>query len=106
MVVHDIKSREEFTKAINGPKLVLIDCFATWCGPCKAIAPKVDQLSVEHSDDVDVYKIDVDNSPEIAQELGVRSMPTFIFFKGGEKLDEVVGANPQALIAGITKNKA
>ncbi|KAF3483118.1 thioredoxin [Arthroderma uncinatum] len=105
MVVNNIKNREEYNKAIAGPKLVLIDCFATWCGPCKAISPKVDSLSEEYGSEVDFYKVDVDDCPEIAQELGVRSMPTFVFFKGGERLEDVVGATAQPIILALNKHK-
>ena len=75
---------------------MIIDCFATWCGPCKVIAPKVVDMSKEFPN-ARFYKLDVDEVPDVAQELGVRAMPTFIFFKDGEKVDEVVGANPAKL---------
>lgn len=75
---------------------MIIDCFATWCGPCKVIAPKVVEMSKEFPN-ARFYKLDVDDVPDVAQELGVRAMPTFIFFKDGEKVDEVVGANPTKL---------
>lgn len=77
-------------------KLVVVDCFATWCGPCKAIAPKVVELSNSHPE-VLFTKFDVDEIPELAQELGIRAMPTFLFFKNGERVDEMVGANPNKL---------
>lgn len=78
----------------------MIDCFATWCGPCKAIAPKVAELSKNY-ENVKFYQIDVDQLSDVAAELGIRAMPTFILFKNGEKLTDVVGANPQALESGI-----
>lgn len=65
-------------------------------GPCRVIAPKVVQFSVDYPD-VDFYKIDVDEVSSVAAELGVRAMPTFFLFKKGEKVGEVVGANPSAL---------
>lgn len=78
--------------------------FATWCGPCKAIAPKVVELSnTEEFANVRFYKLDVDEVSDVAQELGVRAMPTFLIFKDGQKVGEVVGANPQALEAAVRK---
>ncbi|EEH22651.2 thioredoxin [Paracoccidioides brasiliensis Pb03] len=85
------------------PSLVVIDCYATWCGPCKMIAPKLVEFS-ESYPNVAFYKVDVDECPDIAQELGVRAMPTFIFFKDGQKVDEVMGAVPQAVEAAIKKH--
>jgi len=104
MGVTFLKNRAEFQSALESKKLVVVDAFAEWCGPCKVIAPQVSKWSEEHTD-VDFVKFDVDESPDIAQELGIRAMPTFLFFKGGEKVTEVVGVNPPALIAAITNNK-
>ncbi|RJE19578.1 Thioredoxin [Aspergillus sclerotialis] len=99
--VQTISSKEEFQeKVINSKELVVVDCFATWCGPCKAIAPKVAEFSETYSQ-AKFYQIDVDQLSEVAAELGIRAMPTFILFKGGEKVQDVVGANPPALEAGI-----
>ncbi|KAE8378765.1 thioredoxin [Aspergillus bertholletiae] len=101
--VIDIKSAAEFKEKVlsenAGP--VVVDCFAEWCGPCKAISPKLAALSTVHTG-AKFYKIDVDELSEVAAELGIRAMPTFIFFKNGQKVNEVVGANPPALEAGIT----
>merc|ERR1711915_1162033 len=83
--------------------LMVLDCFATWCGPCKVIAPQVVKMSDTYKD-ARFYKIDVDDVPDVAQELGVRAMPTFFLFKNGEKVSEVVGANPKALEAAIQNN--
>ena len=81
---------------------MIIDCFATWCGPCKTIAPKVVALSNTYPS-ARFYKIDVDELPEVAQELGVRAMPTIFAFRDGEKKGNVVGANPQALHSLVEK---
>jgi len=102
MGVHNIANKDEFSAALKEHKLTVVDAFATWCGPCKAIAPAVVQFSEEYPD-VHFTKIDVDDVPDIAQELGIRVMPTFLIFKGEEKLAEVVGANPKALEAAIKK---
>lgn len=80
---------------------MVLDCMATWCGPCKVIAPHVVKLSNDTFPDVKFYKIDVDEVSDVAQDLGVRAMPTFVIFKDGEKVGEVVGANPKALEAAV-----
>ena len=80
----------------------MIDCFATWCGPCKVIAPEVVKLAKKYTS-TRFYKLDVDDVPDVAHELGVRAMPTFLLFKDGKKVGEVVGANKQALEAAVQK---
>ncbi|KAL3464288.1 thioredoxin-like protein [Aspergillus heterothallicus] len=99
--VKPIKTKEEYLeKIINGKGPVVLDCYAEWCGPCKAIAPKVAQFA-EENPGVQFYQIDVDELSDVAAEIGVRAMPTFIFFNNGEKVNEVVGANPPAIAAGV-----
>ncbi|KAI9821757.1 MAG: Cytoplasmic thioredoxin isoenzyme 2 [Pycnora praestabilis] len=83
-------------------QVMVLDCFATWCGPCKVIAPQVVNLSDKYPT-ARFYKLDVDEVPDVAQELGIRAMPTFKLFKNGEEIAEVVGANPKALEAAIQK---
>jgi thioredoxin 1 len=70
---------------------VLVDFTATWCGPCKALAPIVDKFADEFQGKVKVGKLDIDESPEITAKYGVRSVPTVIIFKGGQKLNQHVG---------------
>ncbi|KAK5695069.1 thioredoxin trx1 [Elasticomyces elasticus] len=104
--VHNLKSKAEFDEALGDKEtLMVLDCFATWCGPCKVIAPQVVKFSDTYPD-ARFYKIDVDEVPDVAQELSVRAMPTFLLFKGGEKVGEVVGANPVALENAIKTNLA
>ncbi|BDD62748.1 thioredoxin trx1 [Monascus purpureus] len=97
-----LTSKAEFQeKVIDSKELVVIDCFATWCGPCKAIAPKVAQLS-ETYPQAKFYQFDVDTLPDLAAELGIRAMPSFLFYKDGKRLeDDVIGANPSQLEASI-----
>jgi thioredoxin 1 len=99
-----VRSKSNFEKALAeaGESLVVLDCFATWCGPCKVIAPKIVELAKEFSQ-AHFYKIDVDAVSDVAQELGISAMPTFILFKNGEKVDKVVGANEKAVKAAIEK---
>ena len=75
---------------------------ATWCGPCKVIAPQIVKMS-DAFPSVRFYKLDVDDVPDVAQELGVRAMPTFYIFNKGDKVNEVVGANQKALEAMVQK---
>ncbi|CAA9965057.1 Thioredoxin [Pyrenophora teres f. maculata] len=104
--VHNLQCKADFDAAIaDKDTLMVLDCFATWCGPCKVIAPQVVKFS-EAYPNARFYKIDVDEVPDVAQELGIRAMPTFLFFKGGDKVAEVVGANPKALEAAIQSNIA
>ncbi|KAF9874662.1 ankyrin repeat protein [Colletotrichum karsti] len=96
-------TKDEFEKALKDNKAVILDAFATWCGPCKAIAPVLANLSnVDKNGGLYFVKIDVDEVPDLSQDLGIRAMPTFIIFKNGEKAQEIVGANPPALTQAIT----
>jgi len=100
MGVHNVANKAEFDSAIKDNKVVVLDAFATWCGPCKVIAPQVVKFSDEFPA-AHFIKVDVDEVPDVAQELGVRAMPTFMIFKNGEKIQEIVGANAKSLFAGI-----
>ncbi|RHZ52932.1 hypothetical protein CDV55_104043 [Aspergillus turcosus] len=96
MGVAELTSLQEFRSAVADNMLVLVDAYAEWCGPCKAIAPKVELFSNQYAN-VKFFKVDVDKVPDVAQELGVSSMPSFYLFQGGDYVDKVVGANPGLL---------
>ncbi|KAJ5747033.1 uncharacterized protein N7511_008729 [Penicillium nucicola] len=87
-------------KVLESPEPAILDCFAVWCGPCKAIAPKYHQWSDQYTQ-VKFYTFDVDAVPDLSAELGVRAMPTFMLFKDGQKVTEVVGASVPAIEQGI-----
>ncbi|KAI0872951.1 thioredoxin-like protein [Hypoxylon argillaceum] len=98
MTVHNIESKVAFDEAVKTHSVVIVDAFATWCGPCKAIAPIVAKISDEEQfKDFFFVKIDVDDLPELSQELGITAMPTFVAFKNGELSGKVVGAKPDAI---------
>lgn len=97
-------SKNDFDEAMaEKDKLIVIDFFATWCGPCKVIAPQVVKFSDKYPT-AKFFKLDVDDVADVAHEVGVRAMPTFILFRNGEKLTDVVGANPKALEAAIVEH--
>lgn len=76
--------------------LAMVDFWAVWCGPCQIIAPHVEALATEYADKVKVAKLDVDQSPQTPARFGVRSIPSVLFFRGGELVDQVVGAVPKS----------
>lgn len=91
-----ISSEEEFKNAISASSLVVVDFFAVWCGPCKMIAPMLEKFSNDYSS-AKFYKVDVDQLPSVAASNEVTSMPTLLFFKSGELVGKVIGANPAAI---------
>lgn len=89
-----IESKDFRSEVLDANNLVVLDLFATWCGPCKMVAPIIDELSKEMTD-VKFFKLDVDNNGDIAEKYQVASIPTLLFFKNGEVVDRLVGFRPK-----------
>jgi len=88
------------TEVVNSDQPVLVDFTATWCGPCRQIAPLVDQLADEYEGKAKVAKLDIDESPETARRFQIRGVPTILVFKGGKVVDQQVGLAPKTVLAG------
>ena len=87
-------------EVVNNDAPVLVDFTATWCGPCRQIAPLVDQLADEYKGRAKIAKLDIDESPETARRFQIRGVPTILIFKGGEVVDQQVGLAPKTVLAG------
>ncbi|WP_160034827.1 thioredoxin [Paenibacillus sp. An7] len=86
-------SDQSFNSEVEGTGTVLVDFWAPWCGPCKMLAPILEELAADVGDDVKIAKVNVDENPESASRFGVMSIPTLILFKDGQPVDKVVGLN-------------
>ena len=91
-VVH--LTEEDFEQGISNG-LTLVDFWAEWCAPCKALSPTIDQIAEDYQDQVKVAKVDIDSNPNIPGKFGIRGIPTVILFKDGAQLDIMVGNSPQ-----------
>ncbi|MGM1021892.1 MAG: thioredoxin [Bacillota bacterium] len=99
-------SDQSFNAEVEGTGIVLVDFWAPWCGPCKMIAPILEDLATEVGDSVKIAKVNVDENPESASRFGVMSIPTLIVFKDGQPVDKVVGLNSkEALKSMLAKHQ-
>ena len=94
-----ISDAEFKAKVLDSQVPVLVDFWAAWCGPCRAIAPYVEEIAKEYSGKALVAKLDTDANPMTPMQYGIMGIPTLIFFKGGKEVDRLVGAAPKQMIA-------
>jgi thioredoxin 1 len=106
IMVKHLESMDDFNTMLetSKTKLVVVDFTATWCGPCKYIGPIFEKLA-EENPDIEFVKVDVDEADDVAAHCGVRAMPTFQFFRNGEKIEEMMGADQNKLAALVAKLK-
>ncbi|XP_044742818.1 thioredoxin-2 [Chrysoperla carnea] len=106
MATIHVKDQSEFNSKLEeaGEKLVVVDFFATWCGPCKLIAPKLEELSAELAEKIVIIKVDVDECEDLAATYNISSMPTFVFIKNKTQVDSFSGANYDKLKLTINKH--
>lgn len=98
-----VATNATFDDLIQSKKLVIADFWATWCGPCRMIAPILDELEQEMADQIEVVKVNVDDADEIAAQFRIMSIPTLLFFKDGKVVDKTVGAMPKPVLAAKIK---
>ena len=87
-----------FDELLGSNKVVVADFWATWCGPCKAMGPSIDELSAEYEGQALIGKVDVEENNDLAEKYAIRSVPTIIFFKDGEMVDKTVGLQSKAVL--------
>ncbi|GLZ54938.1 MULTISPECIES: thioredoxin [Actinomycetospora] len=85
-------------EVLNSDKPVVVDFWATWCGPCKMVAPVLEEIAQEHGDKITVAKLDIDQNQATARDYQVMSIPTMIVFQGGKPVKQIVGAKPKAAL--------
>lgn len=93
-----VTSENFATEVLQSPLPVLVDFWAAWCGPCRAVAPTVEALASEYAGKLKVVKLDVDESGDVAGQFGVQSIPTLILFKGGQPVERMIGNVPKPAI--------
>jgi thioredoxin 1 len=104
MAADYIQDESEFDSLLATEPLLVIDCTAAWCGPCKLVAPLMDQLAEEYRDQAKVFKLDLDANKPVAKRFGIRSIPAVMIFKQGELAETLVGAKPYEEFSGaLTK---
>ncbi len=89
-----IQDEAEFDALLESEKLFVVDCTASWCGPCKLVAPLIDRLADEYGDRAKVLKLDLDANKSVAKRFGIRSIPAVMIFKQGELAETLIGAKP------------
>ncbi|MCD1295342.1 thioredoxin [Methanocella sp. CWC-04] len=93
----------DFDQIIKGNHIVLVDCWAPWCGPCRILAPTIEALAKDYGDKVAFYKLNTDENPRVSNDFRIRSIPTIFIFVDGKLADTIIGAVPRQYIEGKLK---
>ena len=99
-----IQDETEFDSLLSSESMLVVDCTATWCGPCKLVAPLMDRLADDYSDRIKVFKLDLDNNKPVAKRFAIRSIPAVMVFKQGELMETLIGVKPyEEFIAAVER---
>jgi len=91
-------TKDNFDEVTSAGGIVLVDFWAEWCGPCRAVSPVLEQIAEERADELRVVKVNIDEEPELQQRYGILSIPTILLFKGGEPAAAAIGAQPKRML--------
>ena len=95
---HDVTDATFADEVLNSKDTIMVDFWAEWCGPCRAVSPILDQIAAEHADKIKIVKLNVDDNPELAMKYQITSIPAMKVFRGGEVVKTVIGAKPKPAI--------